>query len=502
MKKIVLVFAFLLSFSFQLKAQWYIQSSGTNSDLFGISFTDLNNGFVVGSDGNVLKTTNGGNTWDSQMHVYGYYTFMGVSMVNETTNYIVGSDFVFPYLFLHVILKTSNNGINWVEINSGSLYQLYDISFSDSVNGTVVGQEGTILRTTDAGDNWNIQSSGISNNLYGCSIVDDQIGTAVGINGTILRTIDGGTSWAQQSGFTTEWLNKVAFFDTNNGFTVGVDGTILHTTNGGDNWELQSSGTTYHLNDVSFIDLNNVIVVGRNGTILKTTNSGITWTSQLSGTMTHLSAVFFIDENTGWIVGENGTILHTTNGGLPVELTSFTAIVSNSCVQLVWSTETELNNHGFEIERSIDKTKWRTIGFREGKGTTSEPQQYSYSDDLSDITASKLYYRLKQIDYNGSFEYSDVVEVLTAPTKFSLEQNYPNPFNPNTKISWQSPVSGWQTLKIYDVLGNEVATLVSEEKPAGNYEIEFDASNLSSGVYYYQLRSGSFVETKKMILLR
>ncbi len=187
---------------------------------------------------------------------------------------------------------------------------------------------------------------------------------------------------------------------------------------------------------------------------------------------------------------------------VPVELISFSASVVTNVVTLDWSTATELNNHGFEIERSLDKTNWRTIGFREGQGTTSEPQNYSYSDILSDITSSKLYYRLKQVDFIGSFEYSNIVEVEIAPSVFSLSQNYPNPFNPSTAISYQLPVNSFVTLKVYDVLGNEVATLVNEEKLAGEYEIEFNASEIGSGVYFYTLRAGEFIQSKKMLLLK
>ena len=116
-------------------------------------------------------------------------------------------------------------------------------------------------------------------------------------------------------------------------------------------------------------------------------------------------------------------------------------------------------------------------------------------------------YRLKQIDFDGTFEYSSTIEVeVNSPTKFSLEQNYPNPFNPSTKISWQSPVISWQTLKVYDILGNEIATLVNEEKSAGQYEVEFNPEssikNPASGIYFYQLKAGDFVETKKMILMK
>ena len=191
-----------------------------------------------------------------------------------------------------------------------------------------------------------------------------------------------------------------------------------------------------------------------------------------------------------------------TTGIIPVELLSLSASVAANVVTLNWSTATELNNLGFEIERSSNKTNWRTIGFKEGKGTTSEPQQYSYSDKLSDITSSRLYYRLKQVDYNGSFEYSEIVEVEIAPSVFSLSQNYPNPFNPSTTINYQIPELSFVTIKVYDVLGNEVAALVNEQKPAGKYEVGFNASELVSGVYFYTLSAGEFVQSKRMLLLK
>ena len=161
-------------------------------------------------------------------------------------------------------------------------------------------------------------------------------------------------------------------------------------------------------------------------------------------------------------------------------------------------------------------TDWESIGFVNGNGTTTEKSFYSFTDQSP--VAGKSYYRLKQIDFDGSFEYSNIVEVeLTLPIEFSLEQNYPNPFNPYTKIKYTIPnvtLSGVEgsrvALKVYDVLGNEIATLVNEEKQPGNYEVNFDASKFSSGVYFYELRvedpstsSGKdFVETKKMILIK
>jgi hypothetical protein len=190
---------------------------------------------------------------------------------------------------------------------------------------------------------------------------------------------------------------------------------------------------------------------------------------------------------------------------VPVELVSFSSSLAANVVTLSWSTATELNNHGFEIERSSDKAIWRTIGFREGNGTTSEPQQYSYSDKLSDIASAKLYYRLKQVDFNGSFEYfpnAFGIEVEIAPSVFSLSQNYPNPFNPTTIIKYAMSSKQYASLKVYDVLGNEVATLVNEEKETGIYEVEFDATGITSGIYFYKLQAGNFVETKKMLVIK
>ena len=186
---------------------------------------------------------------------------------------------------------------------------------------------------------------------------------------------------------------------------------------------------------------------------------------------------------------------------VPVELTSFTASV-NPLGQAIlkWVTATEINNRAFEIERRKENSDFVLIGFVEGKGTTTERQEYTFID--KNITAGKYYYRLKQIDFDGTFEYSNEIEVDAAPVSFSLEQNYPNPFNPSTKISYSIPYKSFVSLKVYDQLGTKVAELVQEEKEAGKYEIDFKASNLSSGIYFYKIQAGGFVETNKMILLK
>jgi hypothetical protein len=202
---------------------------------------------------------------------------------------------------------------------------------------------------------------------------------------------------------------------------------------------------------------------------------------------------------------------------IPVELTSFTASVNSNAVQLNWSTASETNNMGFDIERSVISNGvrnliWEKIGFIEGKGTTTEIQHYSFTDNLTLKHNLNFYYRLKQMDFDGTFTYSNEIEVdLSLPQNFSLGQNYPNPFNPSTKIKYTIPFVGpsimkFVQLKVFDVLGNEVATLIDEYKLAGNYEVEFslpaDGQGLASGIYFCRLQTDNYSKTIKMLFFK
>jgi hypothetical protein len=186
---------------------------------------------------------------------------------------------------------------------------------------------------------------------------------------------------------------------------------------------------------------------------------------------------------------------------VPVELTSFTASVDENIVTLNWITATELNNSGFDVLRQAENEQWAKIAFVEGYGTTTETRNYSFVDN--NLAAGQYSYRLKQIDFDGTSELSEVVNVeVINPAQYALSQNYPNPFNPSTTIYYALPEAAYVELIVYDVLGNEVSTVVNEEKPAGINEVEWNASNVPSGVYFYQLKSGQFVETKKMVLMK
>jgi hypothetical protein len=187
---------------------------------------------------------------------------------------------------------------------------------------------------------------------------------------------------------------------------------------------------------------------------------------------------------------------------IPIELISFISEVSSGKVKLSWATATELNNYGFEIERCSKERDWRAIAFVEGKGTTTEIQNYTYVDDLFGVNSERLYYRLKQVDFNGQFAYSSELEVNTPASSFNLFQNYPNPFNPTTVIKYAVAKLNHVSLIIYDSLGQQVQRLVDEVKNPGYYQAEFDGTNLPSGVYYYSLLSGEYSATKKMTLIK
>ena len=191
---------------------------------------------------------------------------------------------------------------------------------------------------------------------------------------------------------------------------------------------------------------------------------------------------------------------------LPVELTSFSAKTTESGITLSWQTSTETNNSGFSIERGLNKNNFETIGFVTGFGTTSETQNYSFVDN--NVAVGTYYYRLKQIDFDGSFEYSGTIEVdFTGPTKFSLLQNYPNPFNPTTTLQFTLPADASVMLNVYNLVGEKVAEVINEELAAGLHKIQFNGENLSSGLYLYKLnvfgKDGSnYSAVKKMTLLK
>ena len=187
---------------------------------------------------------------------------------------------------------------------------------------------------------------------------------------------------------------------------------------------------------------------------------------------------------------------------LPVELVSFVGEYRNDQVKLSWETATETMNYGFEVERTVNSNTWNNIAFIPGNGNSNSPKYYNYTDaDL--ISTGVFKYRLKQIDNDGTYDYSNEISIIVSiQNNFSLSQNYPNPFNPNTTIYYSVPVNAFVKINIYGVLGNEVAILIDEEKFEGRYELEFNANGLTSGIYFYRMQANEYIDVKKMIITK
>jgi photosystem II stability/assembly factor-like uncharacterized protein len=485
---------------------WVSLNSGVTVNLNSIHFVDENNGFAVGESGTVLKTTNGGTSWTSTT-TSPAENLNAVHFFNMNDGIIAASG--------GVIFRTTNSGTTWSSVTTGVSDNLFSLSFSGAT-GLCGGSSQTILKSTNSGSSWSIIQNGFfGGGFWGTHMMNATTGFVAGENSIFQpmlgKTTDGGTNWD----FSPFYLNSnegklfgVHFFDANNGITAAAvwegSGAVSRTTDGGSSWSTSIFGQAFF--GIDFPSSTVGYVVGMGGGIHKTTNGGLGWTNQTSGTNQTLNDVFFINEFTGFAAGDNGVILKTTDGGVPVEFTSFATNVVDESVVLKWTTATETNNQGFEVQSSTDGLSFNNIGFVPGFGTTTEPKSYSYIDQS--VTSGKYYYRLKQVDYDGSFAFSGVVEAeVSLPTEFSLEQNYPNPFNPATTIEFSLPFEARVTINIYNLIGENVAEVASGNFAAGSHKVDFNANTLTSGIYFYQLDTAgvdgkTFSSVKKMTLLK
>lgn len=484
------LFFVLYSISFS-NAQWFLQNSGTTKTLHSIYFSTPEIGWAVGDSGTVLETTDGGYNWIHK-NINELVSFFSISFVDINNGWIAGNGF---NVGTGVIYKTTNGGVSWQQKTIGVSTDIYSIFFLNSNYGWAAG-DFAILRTTDGGETWNSQSVFFFNSIY---FIDQNLGWVVGETGQIKKTTNSGLSWVNL-GIDLEDFSCVKFYNSDVGWVSGREGRVWKTTNGGINWSLQIQNLNQSFYSIDLVNENTVWLSSDSGVVYYSLNSGADWQIQQTTIDENLFSIFFINNNTGWVVGEKGRILKTINSGLPVELLSFKSSVENQSVRLNWITATEVNNAGFEVERKRNEN-WQVIGYVQGNGSTTEPKLYSFIDE--DLLLGSYQYRLKQLDYNGTFEYSNIIEVeIDLPTGYTLSQNFPNPFNPNTKIRWGVPTNGYQSLIVYDILGNIVEKLVDEFRNAGQYEIGFSSSNLASGIYYYRLTSGEFIETRKMLLMK
>jgi hypothetical protein len=408
------------------------------------------------------------------------------------------------------LYKSTDGGEYWAKIadtlNSKLVNEFYDITIIPNEIGGIMYASNYygIHRSTDNGITWqstNFTDPGARNigkNTNGYMFFGNDFASWFGL----YRSTDLGLNWDRHTflGVTTlVYLAGGSVLASAYDPGLGSCG-IYKTTDDGLNW-LNTNTFSGLSCPIDFVVYSNDDIYASAGYVYLTNDNGISW---LNYGLPGQGAFWLATDLSGYIWSGNHLdgVYRTATRIVPVELSSFSIEVINENVLLTWVTATEMNNQGFQIERRETKNEeWINIGFVNGNVTTTEPQAYSFVD--KNLETGKYQYRLKQIDFDGSFEYSNIVEVeVGIPFEFFLSQNYPNPFNPSTIIKYSLKDDGKVSLKIFNSLGEEVRTLVNEIKPAGNYEVEFNASNLPSGVYIYSIQSGDFVSSKKMILLK
>lgn len=393
------------------------------------------------------------------------YPLKSVQFIDANTGYTCG---------YNTILKTNNAGVNWVKTflqgNHNSLI------FTGDNTGYICSDSGKVFKTTNAGLNWESRNSGTIKNLTSVNFFNSQTGIITGYGKTLLKTTNSGESWFSIANIIWEvdFLSS-KIIDENNYFVTGTDTYIIRTTNGGANWIPYTHGEVNPLLTIDFINESTGYASGCCGMFMSTTNAGVNWTYNfyLSLGFTFYS-LQFINPSTGYIVGSNGMIYRSVNSGTMWDST-------------VTSTDETLHS----IEMINETTGWVVGGF----GTI-----------------------LKTTNGGGPGFPIGINQISqTIPENFSLGQNYPNPFNPTTKINFQIPlyrslslpggrVTGFAgrdvSINIYDVNGRLIMNVFEGALQPGSYEIDFDGSDLPSGVYYYTLSTGGYRETRKMVLLK
>ncbi len=398
---------------------------------------------------------------------------------------------------------------------------LWGVSFTNELVGIAVGDAGTIIRTTDGGTSWTAQSSGTRNHLYGVSIIG-ATGTTVGQSGTILRTTNSGAKWTSQNSGTTKNLRGVFFRDANTGTVVGDGGTLLRTADGGATWIMQPIGTTNRLNGVFFPTASVGTIVGWGyGTILQTIDGGVNWIGRVSGgEYVALYGVFFSDIANGWTVGHRtvggqtmARVLHTTDGGQSWwdQETGISPWFLDGVSFASTENGIAVGAYGTIIYTTNGGTNWVVpIG---GSGTTRFLTSVTFTTATKAVAVGESGTVLLTTDAGATWrepkrggkkvrEAEDLSPMADVASHFALEQNYPNPFNPTTTISYAIPVDADVSLGVYNMLGQKVAQLIDERMEAGYHDVTFDASGLSSGVYFYCLQAGKLTTTRKVVVMK
>jgi len=460
---------------------------------------------IISVHGNQIKfTTDGGNSYESnQLPEYS----RGINFLDFNIGYIIG--------YNNRILSTNNKGLNWnylTESNGAGSADTWgkNIEFVADNLGFACGWNGFFKKTTDQGDSWTKINTGLTGHITDVSFVNENTGYVIGGNSGytyLAKSTDAGLSFNIVSSFNSYLGNKIEFVNQSTGFLSGYY-SFYRTTNAGVNWNYIDLHIQIY--GIDFLNDNTGYVCGGMlysslKKIYKTTNSGLNWV-HLYSTTDDLYKIDFTDNNTGYISGRG--VYKTTNAGENwIKLQSLTSNPFLSGINFLNSQTGYVSGYG-EIYRTTNGgIQWQ---INEIVPTNERLEDIIFFNINTGIIVGDKGTILKTYNGGGNF----ITGVLNSTTvnseiNFILNQNYPNPFNPVTNLEFTCPPArqgiselGLVTLKIYDLLGKEVASIVNEKLNPGSYRYQFDGSNLSSGVYYYTLRAGDFVETRRMVLLK
>ena len=459
----------------------------------GLNWTNINNGFPI-------KDING--QIDSSIRIY--------SMAINSTGDIFVDAIAIHYSNLYKIYKSTNNGDNWNETwTSNNNIQNLAINSKDYI---LASTGGGVYQSTDGGNTWATMNNGFLDNFYRVNYL------AINSKDYLFAGTDNGVYRRRNTNTDTSSTPATISIvppTVNIGDSVNVSIKVENFNNVGTislkiiyNPNYLEWSRVVNCND----QLNSVYTEDKNDTI------SITWNGEAG---VNISASKILDlrfllkdgyPEVNFLYNEceikdlNGKVIQTyfASGNLPVELTSFSANENREQVLLNWSTATETNNRGFEIQRKNSNEKelsWNSIGFVDGNGTTTKKKTYSFFD--KSVSSGTYLYRLKQIDFDGTFTYSKEIEInFSAPLTFSLSQNYPNPFNPTTTIKYTLPEDSNVKLTLINSLGEKVIDLVNGKVDSGNHDVKLNGSNLASGIYFYRLQTEKYTSVKKLILLK
>lgn len=411
--------------------------------------------------------------WILQNITAGSNNLNGIYAVSPRTCIIAGGYIQDLATNIYTVYRTTNKGVNWSAISTGGAFYFTSVQFIDSLTGYAGGGAYFVMpenmvgkcvyKTTNGGANWNsmfgfVVNGSTSIDIKDICFVNSQTGWACALDGTILKTTNGGTNFNSQSSAGTFKKYSIFFINDMTGWSCGESGNTAKSTNGGVNWAIIPAPSAVMLNSIYFVDANTGYVCGNGGFIYKTTNGGANWTMKPSVSTANMNSVYFYNADKGWIAGTN-VVLGTSNGG-----TSWTMQFTGSA---------SLNSIHF-----CDSLNGWTSGGNKVLGSVT----------------------------GGWTEISQQSNQL--PTESRLIRNYPNPFNPSTNIKYQTANNKFVTLKIYDILGKEIAVLVSEKQSPGIYEVKFPnnsttSNQLQSGIYYCVLYAdGVKADVKSMVLIK